>query len=116
MRAFEAYDMEALTALPREDATLSTPLYDLWLRGHADIVGWFQGVGSVCRGSRPLPLTANGTPAFAHYHAADDGAGHTTWALMLLEIESGRVTAITAFLDTPRLFSLFDLPLRLPAR
>ncbi|MEW2549490.1 sigma-70 family RNA polymerase sigma factor [Streptomyces sp. NPDC047002] len=115
VRAFEAYDMEALTALLREDATLSMPPYDLWLRGHADIVGWLQGVGSVCRASRLLPLTANGTPAFAHYHAADDGAGHTAWALMVLEIESGRITAINSFLDTLRLFPLFDLPLRLPA-
>src|SRR5580765_1233784 len=31
--AFEAYDMEALTALIHEDATQSMPPYDLWLTG-----------------------------------------------------------------------------------
>ena len=35
--AFEAYDMDALTALIREDATQSMPPFDLWLRGRDDI-------------------------------------------------------------------------------
>lgn len=47
--AFEGYDMKALTALLHEDATMSMPPYDLWLRGHDDIVGWMLGVGDVCR-------------------------------------------------------------------
>ncbi|MEU2956765.1 sigma-70 family RNA polymerase sigma factor, partial [Streptomyces xanthochromogenes] len=74
--AFEGYDMTALTALLHEDATLSMPPYDLWLRGHDDIVGWMLGVGEVCRGSRLLPTVANGTPAFAHYHP-DPAGGFT---------------------------------------
>src|SRR4051812_30819682 len=73
--AFEGYDMKALTALLHEDATLSMPPYDLWLRGHENIVGWMEGVGSVCRGSRLIPVVANGMPAFAHYHPAEDGDG-----------------------------------------
>ncbi|MBP0457946.1 sigma-70 family RNA polymerase sigma factor [Streptomyces montanisoli] len=113
--AFEGYDMKALTALLHEDATLSMPPYDLWLRGHDDIVGWLQGVGSVCRGSRLVPTVANGMPAFAHYHAAEDGDGHTPWALMVMEIEGGRIRGINSFLDTARWFPLFDLPMRLPA-
>ncbi|WP_030903536.1 sigma-70 family RNA polymerase sigma factor [Streptomyces sp. NRRL F-5126] len=113
--AFEGYDMKALTALLHEDATLSMPPYDLWLRGHDDIVGWLQGVGSVCRGSRLVPTVANGMPAFAHYHAAEDGDGHTPWALMVMEIAGGRIRGINSFLDTARWFPLFDLPMRLPA-
>ena len=105
--------MKALTALLHEDATLSMPPYDLWLRGHDDIVGWMLGVGSVCRGSRLIPTVANGTPAFAHYHPAEDGDGHVPWALMVIEIVDGRIVGINSFLDTQRWFPLFDLPSRL---
>ncbi|MFE7131627.1 sigma-70 family RNA polymerase sigma factor [Streptomyces sp. NPDC057638] len=113
--AFEGYDMEALTAVLHDDATLSMPPYDLWLQGHENIVGWMLGVGSVCRGSRLVPTVANGMPAFAHYHAADDGDGHTPWALMVMEIRDGKIAGINSFLDTERWFPLFDLPERLPA-
>ncbi|MCK8681010.1 MULTISPECIES: sigma-70 family RNA polymerase sigma factor [Streptomyces] len=110
--AFEGYDMTALTALLHEDATLSMPPYDLWLRGHDDIVGWMLGVGEVCRGSRLVPVVANGTPAFAHYHP-DPAGGFTPWALMVIEIVDGKVSGITSFLDVKRWFPLFDLPERL---
>ncbi|GAA4072279.1 MULTISPECIES: sigma-70 family RNA polymerase sigma factor [Streptomyces] len=112
--AFEGYDMTALTALLHEDATLSMPPYDLWLRGHDDIVGWMLGVGEVCRGSRLLPTVANGTPAFAHYHP-DPAGGFTPWALMVIETSGGKVSGICSFLDTDRWFPLFDLPARLDA-
>ncbi|MEU7280171.1 sigma-70 family RNA polymerase sigma factor [Streptomyces sp. NPDC045431] len=112
--AFEGYDMEALTALLHEDATLSMPPYDLWLRGHDDIVGWMLGVGEVCRGSRLVPIVANGTPAFAHYHPDPEG-GFSPWALMVIEIVDGKVSGITSFLDVKRWFPLFDLPDRLEA-
>ncbi|MFG3495231.1 sigma-70 family RNA polymerase sigma factor [Streptomyces sp. NPDC047928] len=112
--AFEAYDMAALTALLHEDATLSMPPYDLWLRGHDDIVGWMLGVGEVCRGSRLVATVANGTPAFAHYHPDPEG-GFSPWALMVIEIVDGKVSGITSFLDVKRWFPLFDLPDRLEA-
>jgi RNA polymerase sigma-70 factor (ECF subfamily) len=35
--AFEAYDVEALTALLHEEATLSMPPFELWLQGHEQI-------------------------------------------------------------------------------
>ncbi|MCS0637706.1 sigma-70 family RNA polymerase sigma factor [Streptomyces sp. LP05-1] len=110
--AFEGYDMAALTALLHEDATLSMPPYDLWLRGHEDIVGWLLGVGSVCRGSRLVATVANGTPAFAHYHP-DPAGGFAPWALMTIEITAGKVCGITSFLDVKRWFPLFGLPERL---
>ena len=43
--AFERYDMESLTSLLHEDATMSMPPYELWMRGHADISGWMLGTG-----------------------------------------------------------------------
>jgi RNA polymerase sigma-70 factor (ECF subfamily) len=111
--AFEGYDMKALTALLHEDATMSMPPYDLWLRGHDDIVGWMLGVGDVCRGSRLVPTVANGVPAFAHYHPSADGEGYEPWALIVLELSDGKVGGMDFFLDTKRWFPLFDLPARL---
>ncbi|MCT4357782.1 sigma-70 family RNA polymerase sigma factor [Streptomyces sp. Je 1-79] len=112
--AFEGYDMKALTALLHEDATMSMPPYDLWLRGHDDIVGWMLGVGDVCRGSKLVPTVANGSPAFAHYHPDPEG-GYSPWALIVLEMRDGKVGGMDFFLDTKRWFPLFDLPERLEA-
>ncbi|MGX6749547.1 sigma-70 family RNA polymerase sigma factor [Streptomyces xantholiticus] len=111
--AFEGYDMKALTALLREDATMSMPPYDLWLQGHGNIVGWMLGVGDVCRGSKLVPTVANGVPAFAHYHPSADGDGYEPWALIVLELSDGKVGGMDFFLDTKRWFPLFDLPARL---
>ncbi|MET9622454.1 sigma-70 family RNA polymerase sigma factor [Streptomyces sp. NPDC006464] len=112
--AFEGYDMKALTALLHEDATMSMPPYDLWLRGHDDIVGWMLGVGEVCSGSKLVPTVANGSPAFAQYHPDPDG-GYSPWALIVLELSDGRIGEMTFFLDTKRWFPLFGLPERLEA-
>ena len=111
--AFEAYDIEALTELIREDATQSMPPYDLWLAGRDDILTWWFGPGIGCRGSRILPAgTANGAPAFAQYKPAEDG-GYEPWALQVLHLGPGGVADFSFFLDTERLFPLFGLPLRL---
>ncbi|MEU8759908.1 sigma-70 family RNA polymerase sigma factor [Streptomyces sp. NPDC048659] len=112
--AFEGYDMQALTAILHEDATMSMPPYDLWLRGHDDIVGWMLGVGEVCRGSKLVATVANGQPAFAHYHPDPEG-GFAPWALIVLQLHDGKVGGMDFFLDTKRWFPLFDLPERLPA-
>jgi RNA polymerase sigma-70 factor (ECF subfamily) len=113
VQAFEAYDMTALTALLHEDATLSMPPLPLWLRGHDDITAWMNHTGSVCRGSRLVPVVANGLPAFGQYHPSQSGSGHDPWALIVLEISGGRIAGINHFLDTEHLFPLFGLPARL---
>jgi RNA polymerase sigma-70 factor (ECF subfamily) len=114
VKAFEAYDLRALTTLLHEDATLSMPPLALWLRGTGDITAWMEGTGSGCRGSRLIPVVANGMPAFGQYRSGPDGAGHTPWALIVLEISDGRIAAVNNFLDTARLFPLFGLPAHLP--
>ena len=68
VKAFEAYDMEALTSLIQEDAKQSMPPFDLWLRGRDDILTWWFGPGIGCSGSRVVPtISANGSPAFGQY-------------------------------------------------
>ncbi|HYY44987.1 MAG TPA: RNA polymerase subunit sigma-70, partial [Actinomycetota bacterium] len=112
VEAFERYDMDALTALIREDATQSMPPFDLWLSGRDDILRWWTGPGAACRGSRVIPTAAaNGSPAFGQYKPAAEG--YEPWALQVLEISRGRIVEFTFFLDTERLFPLFDLPPRI---
>jgi RNA polymerase sigma-70 factor, ECF subfamily len=113
--AFEAYDMDALTALIQEDATQSMPPYDLWLHGRDDILRWWVGPGIECRGSRVIPTeSANGSPAFGQYKPSPSG-GYDPWALQVLEVSNGRIVEFTFFLDTETLFPLFGLPARLDA-
>jgi RNA polymerase sigma-70 factor (ECF subfamily) len=110
--AFERYDMDSLTSLLHEDATWSMPPYDLWLQTHLDIRKWCLGPGIGCKGSRLVPTTANGSPAFGQYKPAPDG-GYEPWSLQVLEISGDRITGISFFLDTERLFPLFGLSPRL---
>jgi RNA polymerase sigma-70 factor, ECF subfamily len=114
LAAFESYDVDALTALLREDATLSMPPYTLWLRGRDAIRAWLLGRGAGCRGSRLVPTQACGSPAFAQYRPAP-GGGHAPWALVVLELSGERVASMTSFLDTASVFPVFGLPMKLPA-
>jgi len=111
--AFENYDMDALIPLLREDATLSMPPYELWLEGVEQVRAWFVGHGIGCKGSRLVPVSANGCPGFGQYRPAP-GGGHEPWALQVLEFsDDGRIAHLNSFLDTQRLFPLFGLPPRL---
>ncbi len=113
--AFERYDLNALTALIKEDARQSMPPFDMWLRGRDDIFAWWFGPGIGCQGSRVIPtISANGMPAFGQYKPSPNG-GHDPWALQVLDLSEGRIAEITFFLDTARLFPLFNLPMHLKA-
>ncbi|HVH23587.1 MAG TPA: sigma-70 family RNA polymerase sigma factor [Pseudonocardia sp.] len=112
--AFERYDVAEMVTLLHDDAVLSMPPYELWLRGPENIVGWWLGPGLGCKGSKLIPLMANGLPAFAQYRP-DPGGGYAGWALQVLEISEGRFSFFNSFLDTEALFPLFGLPQRLDA-
>jgi RNA polymerase sigma-70 factor (ECF subfamily) len=113
VRAFEGYDMTALTALLHEDAVMTMPPFDLWLTGHQDITGFMTTLGAGCAGSRLLPVQVNGLPGFAQYKPDPEKGGFTAWAVQVLEISAGRITGFHCFLDTRRWFPLFGLPLEL---
>jgi len=114
VKAFERYDMEALTSLIHEDATQSMPPYDLWLSGRDHIFTWWWGPGIACKGSRVIPAgSANGSPAFGQYKPSESGSGYDPWALQVVEVADGRIAELTFFLDTDRVFPLFGLPPRL---
>jgi RNA polymerase sigma-70 factor (ECF subfamily) len=112
VEAFERYDIDSLVALLHEDASISMPPYAMWLRGKEDLRGWYLGYGIGCKGSRLVPLVANGMPAFGQYRASGPGGRHQPWSIQVLEISAGRVQHIHHFLD-PKLFARFGLPAHL---
>ncbi|MGW4733946.1 sigma-70 family RNA polymerase sigma factor [Streptomyces shenzhenensis] len=115
VKAFEGYDMTALTALLHKDAVMTMPPFDLWLRGPADMTGFMTTLGSACAGSRLRPVEANGLPAFAHYKPDPEKGGFSAWAVQVLEVSEGGISGLHCFLDTARWFPLFGLPLQLEA-
>jgi len=105
--AFERYDMGALTALLKQETTMSMPPFELWLRGPDSIARWMTTYGIDCQGSRLVPAgTVGGMPAFAQYKR--DGS---PWALVLLDVGPERIENMTFFLDTETLFPRFGVPM-----
>jgi len=111
--AFERFDVEALVALLRDDATLDMPPFELWLRGRDDIRRWLLAADE-CRNDRFVPIAANLSPAAAVYKPGAPGETPEPFAIHVLDVAGGRITAIHAFLD-PTLFELFGLPAELGA-
>ncbi|MCY0986729.1 sigma-70 family RNA polymerase sigma factor [Nannocystis sp. ILAH1] len=107
--AFERYDMDALSSLLHQDATLSMPPFSLWLRGLPTIRAWLSGRGAGCRGSRLVPTAASGSLAFGQYRPNPEG-GHAAWALIVLETAGEQIVGLNSFLDTAALFPRFGLP------
>ncbi|MGC8919253.1 ketosteroid isomerase family protein [Streptomyces sp. PG2] len=115
--AFEGYDMTALTALLAEDAIMTMPPFDLWLRGPEDITGFMTTLGAPARTRAWSPSRSTDCPGFAQYKPDPETGGFTAWAVQALEISpeesGGRITGFHCFLDTERWFPLFGLPLQL---
>jgi RNA polymerase sigma-70 factor (ECF subfamily) len=109
VEAFERYDIDSLVTLLHEDASISMPPFSMWLQGVEDLRGWYLGYGIGCRGSRMVPVVANGLPAFGQYRASGPGGRHEPWSLQVLEIRDGGIAHIHHFLDT-KLFAKFGLP------
>jgi RNA polymerase sigma-70 factor (ECF subfamily) len=108
--AFEVYDMDRLTDLLHEDAVQSMPPYTLWLKGRDDLFAWWLGAGIGCKGSKLVSVgLVNGMPAWAQYKPSPEG-GREPWAIIVPEVSGERITELTFFLDTERLFPLFSLP------
>ena len=108
--AFERYDIERLVNLLHEDAVQSMPPFAMWIQGAENIGRWMVEPGpSACRGSRLIPTSANGCPAFGQYRPDHDG-GYSPWALQVVEISGGRIIGLNAFLNTEEIFPVFGLP------
>ena len=107
--AFERQDVNALVALLREDAIVEMPPFELWLRGATDIRDWLIAHDAL-RDHLLVPVRANGAPAAAVYVPAAPGGTPTAFAIHVLDVVDGRISAIRSFIDSG-LFALFGLPL-----
>ena len=69
---------------------------------------------SLCRDSIMLPAgQVNGVPAWAQYKP-DPAGGHAPWALQVHEVSGGRISRLTFFIETGKIFPSFGLPTHLP--
>jgi RNA polymerase sigma-70 factor (ECF subfamily) len=109
--AFERYDVTSIVELLHDEAAFTMPPYALWLRGPAEIGRFYLGQGIGCRGSRLLPTSANGCPAFGAYKPGGPDTLEP-WAIQVIEMSEDRITGLHHFLY-PELFEAFGLPTRL---
>ena len=109
--AFQRYDIDRLVMLLQEDASISMPPFEMWIRGREELRGWYTGWGSGCDGSRLVPVTANASPAFGQYKPSEDGTRLVPWCIQVPEISGGEISHIHHFIATDsRLFERFGLP------
>jgi RNA polymerase sigma-70 factor (ECF subfamily) len=109
--AFQRYDIDRLVALLHEDASISMPPFEMWIRGREELRGWYTGWGAGCAGSRMIPVTANASRAFAQYKPDSDGTRLVPWCIQVPEITNGQISHIHHFLVTgTSLFERFGLP------
>ena len=119
--AFERFDIDEIVTLLHEDAVSQMPPVTMWFRGpealrRATTAGG-AGADQPCRGSKMVPVAANGSAAFAQYRPDRPGeatGGFHAWGLQVVEMAGGRITTLTSFLDAATIFPRFGLPLDLP--
>jgi RNA polymerase sigma-70 factor (ECF subfamily) len=106
--AWQRGDVEALTAMLSEDATISMPPMATWCRGRS-AVGDFLAQRPLNGRNRWLarPLRASGQLAFAHYLVDGDGSARAH-SISVVTLRGAEITEITAFL-MPELFESFGL-------
>jgi RNA polymerase sigma-70 factor, ECF subfamily len=108
--AFQRYDMQAMIGLLREDALQTMPPFELWLQGADTITTWMVQPGpSACAGSILVPVRANGVLAWGQYKPDPEHGGFAAWALQVHEVEGGKISRMTFFLDSMRMFPMFGL-------
>ena len=103
--------MEQLVTLLHDDALMTMPPFAMWIRGAENVCRWMtQPTPSQCAGSILVPVgLVNGVQAFAQYKPDPEG-GYQPWGLQVHEVSGGRISRLTYFLDTERIFPAFGLP------
>jgi RNA polymerase sigma-70 factor (ECF subfamily) len=109
MKAFESYDMRAITELLTKEAIWEMPPFDGWYQGAEAIVALItancpaHGPGDL----RLVPTWANGQPTFGMY--LREGDHYRPFALPVLTFTGSLVSHVSMFFDLS-LFELFGLP------
>jgi RNA polymerase sigma-70 factor (TIGR02960 family) len=112
VEAWEAVDVEGMTALLAGDALLTMPPEPMRVVGPAEIGGFFSTVPMDGRLDliRLVPTRANGQPTLAAYVQDSPAEPFRAYGLMVFALEGDRIAGITGFAGYPELFPVFDLP------
>jgi RNA polymerase sigma-70 factor (ECF subfamily) len=113
--AWEAVDIERLTALLADDVLMTMPPEPQRFAGPAAIGGFFA---TVPLGGRLdlIPLLharANGQPALGAYTRESPAEPFRPYGLMVFALDGDRIAGITGFARYPELFPAFGLPTEL---
>src|SRR5829696_3874767 len=119
MDAWEAGDVDAVTAMLAEEATITMPPMETWFRGEGVEIfleEWaFSGRAYDAEGRRRVKVLrshANGQPAIGTYSWDEERGAHLPTVLQVLTFDGDRIQEITGFVD-PSVFARFGLPARL---
>ena len=106
----ESGDIDGMVALLTDDAWLTMPPLPHAYQGHEAIGAFLRGAEER-RGApmRLVPTRANSQPAFGCYLAVPETEGARAFALFVLTLEGGQISAITWFADGS-VFAQFGLP------
>jgi RNA polymerase sigma-70 factor (ECF subfamily) len=107
--AIENADTSGLAVLLREDVALEMPPLLTWFAGRKAVTRFVAAQLFIAPGLlRPVPVRANGQPAFAIYRRAPDGA-YRAHAVLVLTLTGRGIARIVSF-QSPGLFRSFGLP------
>ena len=107
--AFERYDITALVALLHDDAVMSMPPYDFWLRGADQMVEWFVGTGIGCQRLASRRDDGQRVPGLRLLPPSTPRAGGRRGRSRCSKSQAGGSSATTTS-STPRCSPPFGLP------
>src|SRR5207247_8316586 len=110
MTAWDAVDVDGLVALLTEDALMTMPPERMRVAGARAIGDFFGSVPQDGRLDeiRLVSTSANRQPTLAAYALGGDGK-HRPYGLMVLQVDSDRISSIFGFPD-PWMFAQCGLP------
>lgn len=98
--AWERGDVEQLTAMLSDAATIAMPPMSSWFCGREAVARFLaewpmeDGRGWACE-----RVGANGQLAFAHYRLDGSDGGRTPHSITVVELDGGQICAMTAYLE-----------------
>jgi len=112
VEAWEAVDLERLTALLAGDALMTMPPENMRIEGAEAIGRFFATVPLDGRLDliRLLPTRANGQPGLGAYIQESPEAPFRPYGFMVYAIAGNRIAGLTGFTGSPELFPLSGLP------
>ena len=110
--AFQRYDMEQLVTLLHDDALMTMPPFAMWVRGAAERLPLDDRSRrrACARAPSWCPRARSTASRRGRSTSRTRTAGIQPWALQVHEVSGGRVSRLTFFLDTERIFPAFGLP------